>query len=148
MREFAKLSQNYDKTDRDKYKLKRIELLSEAVDYTYVNKMGNLWKRNTNTSPSYYYLEILLIFDSLHSKGLLWNWCWYTEDMLRANINLQGRGLVASFGMKCQSVIYTNKYLPCKLIHVNPMFSFISISSFFLNLFFSSIKEFHFIPSD
>jgi hypothetical protein len=42
MREFAKLSQNYDKTDRDKYKLKRIELLSEAVDYTYVNKMGNL----------------------------------------------------------------------------------------------------------
>ena len=42
MREFAKLTQNYDKTDRDKYKLKRMELLSEAVDYTYVNKMGNL----------------------------------------------------------------------------------------------------------
>ena len=42
MREFADISQRKDKTDRDKYKLKRIELLSEAVDYTYVNKMGNL----------------------------------------------------------------------------------------------------------
>ena len=51
MREFADISQRKqrscrayrtDKTDRDKYKLKRMELLSEAVDYTYVNKMGNL----------------------------------------------------------------------------------------------------------
>ena len=42
IREFAKLSQNSDKTDRDKYKLKRIEIFSEVVDYTYVNKMGNL----------------------------------------------------------------------------------------------------------
>ena len=48
MREFAKLSQNYAKTDRDKYKLKRIEILSEVVDFEYVNKMGNLCKRNTN----------------------------------------------------------------------------------------------------
>ena len=42
MREFAKQSQNYDKTLRDKYKLKRIEILSEVVDCEYVNKMGNL----------------------------------------------------------------------------------------------------------
>ena len=42
MREFAYLSQNYAKTDRDKYKLKRMEILSEVVDYSYVNKMGNL----------------------------------------------------------------------------------------------------------
>ena len=42
MREFAKLSQSYDKTDRDKYKMKRMEILSEVVDCTYVNKMGNL----------------------------------------------------------------------------------------------------------
>ena len=42
MREFAQLSQNYAKTDRDKYKLKRIEILSEVVDFEYVNKMGNL----------------------------------------------------------------------------------------------------------
>ena len=42
MREFADISQRKDKTDRDKYKLKRIDLLSEVVDYTYVNKMGNL----------------------------------------------------------------------------------------------------------
>ena len=42
MREFAKLSQNLDKTDRDKYKLKRIEILSEVADFEYVNKMGNL----------------------------------------------------------------------------------------------------------
>jgi hypothetical protein len=42
MREFAELSQNYDKTDRDKYKLRRLEILSEVVDCKYVNKMGNL----------------------------------------------------------------------------------------------------------
>ena len=42
MREFADISQRKEKTALDKMKMRRLEILSEAVDYTYVNKMGNL----------------------------------------------------------------------------------------------------------
>ena len=42
MREFAELSQNYDKTELEKMQMQRLEIISEIVDYRYVNKMGNL----------------------------------------------------------------------------------------------------------
>jgi hypothetical protein len=42
MREFADISQRKEKTALDKMKMRRLEILSEVVDYTYVNKMGNL----------------------------------------------------------------------------------------------------------
>ena len=42
MREFAELSQRKEKTELDKMKMRRLEILSEVVDCEYVNKMGNL----------------------------------------------------------------------------------------------------------
>ena len=42
MREFADISQRNDKNALDKMKMRRLEILSEVVDYKYVNKMGNL----------------------------------------------------------------------------------------------------------
>ncbi len=42
LREFANISQRNDKTAQDKMKMRRLEILSEVVDYTYVNKMENL----------------------------------------------------------------------------------------------------------
>ena len=42
MREFADISQRNDKNALDKIKMRRLEILSEVVDFEYVNKMGNL----------------------------------------------------------------------------------------------------------
>ena len=42
MREFADISQRNDKNALDKIEMRRLEILSEVVDYKYVNKMGNL----------------------------------------------------------------------------------------------------------
>ena len=42
IREFADISQRNDKNALDKMKMRRLEILSEVVDYKYVNKMGNL----------------------------------------------------------------------------------------------------------
>jgi hypothetical protein len=88
--------------------LRRLEILSEVVDCKYVNKMGNLWKRNTNPSC---WLEILVAIRFTDSKGLL---TWTDADTLKIRfeqkIYVLGQGLGASFEMMCQSVIYTDKY--------------------------------------
>ena len=42
MRMFAKISEKYDKTEYDKKLMKDICLLSEIIDFEYVQKMGNL----------------------------------------------------------------------------------------------------------